>query len=111
MSTGLAIGLLLAIAIIAANLPWLSERIALVWAAPKKGKPEWVRLLEWVGLFGLVGLIGAGMEMRTQGQLQAQGWEFWVIALCLFAVFALPGFIYRHDLRRRLIKRQRRVSS
>ena len=108
MTTGVAIIVLLLIAVLAANLPWTSERIAFVWPAPSRGKPEWVRLLEWLVLFFVVGLIGAGMEYRTQGQLQIQGWEFWVIALSLFATFALPGFVYRHDLRRRLMKRQRR---
>ncbi|MDR9406170.1 MAG: DUF2818 family protein [Spiribacter sp.] len=110
MAMGLAITVLLIATVIAANLPWLSERIGFVLEPGRDGKPEWVRLIEWGVLFGLVGLLGAGMEMRTQGQLQPQGWEFWVIALCLFAVFALPGFVYRHDLRRRLIKRRRRGS-
>lgn len=110
MTTGLAIGLLLMVTVIAANLPWLSDRVGFVLPPGSRGKPEWVRLIEWGVLFALVGLLGAGMEMRTQGQLQSQGWEFWVIALCLFAVSALPGFVYRHDLRRRLIKRRRRVS-
>ena len=108
MSTSVAIIVLLVIAVLAANLPWASDRIAFVWPAPARGKPEWVRLLEWLVLFGAVGAIGAGMEYRTQGQLQIQGWEFWVIGLSLFGTFALPGFIYRHDLRRRLMKRQRR---
>ena len=108
MTTSVAIVVLLVIAVLAANLPWASERIAFFAPPPARGKPEWVRLLEWLALFGVVGLIGAGMEYRTQGQLQRQGWEFWVIALALFATFALPGFIYRHDLRRRLMKRQRR---
>lgn len=110
MSSGLAIALLLVVALVAANLPWVSDRVGLVYRAPGGRKREWVRLIEWSVLFGLVALVGAGFEMRTQGQLQAQGWEFWVIGLCLFAVFALPGFIYHHDLRRRLAKRHPRVS-
>ena len=108
MTTGLAIALMLLIAVLAANLPWTSERIAFVHKPRSGKKSEWVRLLEWLVLFALVGLIGAGLEYRTQGELMAQGWEFWVIALSLFAVFALPGFVYRHDLRRRLLKRHRR---
>ncbi len=108
MTTGIAILLMLLIALLAANLPWASDRVAFIWSPPSGRKSEWIRLLEWLVLFALVGLIGAGLEFRTQGELQAQGWEFWVIALSLFAVFALPGFVYRHDLRRRLLKRQRR---
>lgn len=108
MTTGIAIVLMLLIALISANLPWSTERIAFVWMPRSGKKSEWVRLLEWLVLFGLVGLIGAGLEYRTQGELMTQGWEFWVIALSLFAVLAMPGFVYRHDLRRRLTKRQRR---
>lgn len=111
MSTDLAIGLLLAVALIAANLPWITDRIGLVASPPAGGKREWVRIAEWVGLFALVGLIGAGLEYRSQGQLQVQGWAFWVINLSLFAVFALPGFIYRHDLRRRLRRHGRGSAS
>ena len=111
MGNDIAIPMLLVIAAIAANLPWASEKIAFVVEPAGGRKSEWVRLVEWLVLFGLVGLIAAGLEMRTQGQLQAQGWEFWVMVLCLFAVFALPGFVYRHDLRRRLLKRQRRRPS
>ena len=111
MSTGAAIALLVVVALIAANLPWLSDRIAFFAAPPARGKPVWIRLLEWLTLFFVVGLIAAGLEYRTHGQLQTQGWEFWVINLALFAVFALPGFIYRHDLRRRLRRHYRRRES
>jgi hypothetical protein len=31
------------------------------------------------------------------GQLHTQDWEFYATSFCLFIVFALPGFIYRHD--------------
>ncbi|AUB78069.1 DUF2818 family protein [Spiribacter aquaticus] len=111
MATQTAIIALLVVAIIAANLPWMSERVAFVGTPPARGKSEWIRLVEWLLLFCLVGLIAAGLEYRTQGQLQAQGWEFWVMNLSLFAVFALPGFIYHHDLRRRLQRRGRRRES
>ncbi|PWG61724.1 DUF2818 family protein [Sediminicurvatus halobius] len=107
MSDAAAIWLLFGLALVAANLPWLSERPLFLLPVPPRGKREWIRLLEWLLMFGLVGLAGAALEQRTQGQLQDQDWEFWVIVLCLFAVFALPGFIYHHDLRRHLRKRRR----
>lgn len=105
MSQAVSIILLLITALVAANLPWSTERIGFIWRPASGKKSEWVRLAEWMVLFVVVGIAGAGLEFRSQGELQAQGWEFWVIALCLFAVFALPGFIYHHDLRRRLQKR------
>lgn len=106
MNQAVGIVLLLLGALVAANLPWSTERIGFVWRPASGKKSEWVRLGEWTLLFFLVGLAAAGLEYRIQGELQSQGWEFWVIALCLFAVFALPGFIYYHDLRRRLQKRR-----
>jgi hypothetical protein len=38
-----------------------------------------------------------------------QGWEFYVITLALFAMFALPGFIWRYDLRPQLRARKDRT--
>ena len=102
MSIGAATWLLLLTAIVAANLPWLSERVLFVLRPPAQGKREWIRLLEWLLLYGVIGAVGHGLEYRFTGQLQAQDWEFYVTTLCLFLVFALPGFIYRHDLRRHL---------
>ena len=101
-----AVLLLFVLALIAANLPWLTERRFLVLPAPAEGKREWVRLLEWLLLFGVTGGLAAGIERGVTGDIYSQDWEFWVVNLCLFAVFALPGFIYHHDLRRYLRKRR-----
>ena len=101
-----AVILLFLLALVAANLPWLTERRFLVLPPPAQGKREWMRLLEWLLLFGVAGLLAAGLEYQVIGEIYAQDWEFWVVNLCLFAVFALPGFIYHHDLRRYLRKRR-----
>ncbi|RFA30580.1 hypothetical protein CAI21_05960 [Alkalilimnicola ehrlichii] len=106
MSVGAGILLLFLVAFVAANLPWLTERVFFVLRPPAHGKREWIRLLEWAVLYVLVGLIGRGLEYQLTGQIQPQDWEFYVTTLCLFVVFALPGFIYRHDLRRHLRKRR-----
>ncbi|MFO7857644.1 MAG: DUF2818 family protein [Ectothiorhodospiraceae bacterium] len=105
MSPTTAAIVLLVIALVAANLPWLSSRVFFVGRPPARGKKEWVRLLEWAALAGVVGLMAAGLESRVMGQVYEQDWEFWVVNLCLFAIMALPGFIYHHDLRRYLRKR------
>ena len=99
-----SIWLLLSMALVAANLPWLSERFGFVYG-PAGGKREWMRLLEWLVLYGLVALIGVGLERKTQGQVHAQEWEFYVATLCLFMILALPGFVYRHVLRHLLARR------
>lgn len=103
MQTGI-IWLLLAVAILAANLPWMSERIFFV-MTPKAGhkRAGW-RLLEWLVLYFVVGFLALGLERQATGEIQHQGWEFYVVTLCLFMVFALPGFIYRHQLRPHLAR-------
>jgi hypothetical protein len=88
----------LIIALITANLPWLTERrFLLLPALPSGIKPIWMRLIEWFLLYLLIGLVGLGLEQRLNGEIHAQDWEFYVVTLSLFFVFALPGFIWRHD--------------
>lgn len=96
--------LILVIAAAAANLPWLSERFLFVWQLAG-GKKEWMRLLEWLLLYGVVGLIAVGMERKAYGDVHGQSWEFYVVTLCLFLIFALPSFVYRHILSRLLQRR------
>lgn len=95
----------LALALIAANLPWLSERFFFV-LAPKGGvKRAWMRLLEWLTLYFVVGLVALGLEQKLTGDHHRQDWEFYAINFFLFLVFALPGFIYRYDLKVHFDKR------
>ena len=97
--------LVIAIAFVAANLPWLSDRVLLV-LAPRDGiKHAAWRWLEWLLLFFIVGALALGMEQKINGEIYPQGWEFYAVTLCLFLVFALPGFIYRHELRQLLQRR------
>ena len=104
-----AILILIVLAIISANLPWFSERFFLLLTPPGgAGKRLWMCLLEWVVLL-IVFLLGAlGLEQKLMGELYRQDWEFYAVIFCLYVVFALPGFIYRFDLRPHLNKRQRR---
>lgn len=97
--------IVITIAIIAANLPWLSDKVLLV-LEPKDGvkRAAW-RWLEWMLLFFIVGGVALGMEQKLNGEIYAQDWEFYAVGLCLFLVFALPGFIYRYDLRQLLQRR------
>lgn len=97
--------LIIAIAFIAANLPWLSDRILLVLEPKQGGKRAAWRWLEWLLLFFIVGALGLGMEQKLNGGIYPQSWEFYAVGLCLFLVFALPGFIYRNDLRQLLQRR------
>ena len=96
---------LIAIAIFVANLPWMSERILLVGKPAEGHKRAWWRWLEWLLLYFIVGGMALGVEHKVTGQIYPQDWEFYAITLCLFLVFALPGFLYRHDLSHKLARR------
>ena len=92
--------LLIIIAFVAANLPFLVERIFFV-AKPKSGSKAfgW-RLLELVVLFFVVGGIAWLLEGKL-GEVHRQNWEFYAVNASLFVVFAYPGFVYRYLWRRR----------
>jgi hypothetical protein len=94
MNQGAAVALVLLAAVVAANLPFLTERLFIV--GPRQApKPLGWRLVELLVLGGLVLLLGFALESRL-GQRHAQGWEFYAAALCLFVTFAFPGFVWRY---------------
>ncbi len=89
--------IILLLAIVCANIPWISQRFLFV-IIPANGKREWMRLLEWLMFYLVVGAIALGIEKKTLGIIHQQQWEFYVTTLCLFMVCAFPGFLYRHQL-------------
>lgn len=101
------IAILVILAIIAANLPWLTERVFIFHDPGEGGKKFWMRFLEWCVLFAIVGAIAIGLEVKATGASHAQDWEFYAVSVCLFLIFALPGFIYRHDLKHLLDRNKR----
>jgi len=87
-------------AVLAANLPFFTERGLGVW--PLSGsKSLGFRVLELCVCYGLVGGVGAMLEVHA-GQLAPQTWEFFAITVFLFATLAFPGFVYRYLLVRRV---------
>lgn len=96
---------LILIAVVAANLPWLSDRILLVRRPGETGKGAWWRWLEWLLLYFVVGGLALGLENKLNGEIYPQGWEFYAVTLCLFLVLALPGFIYRYEFKHLLERR------
>lgn len=87
------------LAAVAANIPFLNERLFLVIPIGRPVKPFWIRLMELVVLYGVVRGIAYILEARI-GNVFSQRWEFYVITACLFLVLAYPGFIVRY-LRKR----------
>jgi hypothetical protein len=94
MGQGPAVALVLFVAVIAANLPFVNDRLFVV--GPRRpGKALGWRLLELLVFGGFTLLLGMALEASI-GQRQPQGWEFYAAALCLFVTFAFPGFVWRY---------------
>jgi hypothetical protein len=87
------------LAALAANLPFLNQKLFAVVPLQKASKPIWFRLIELFMMYWVVGAIAYVLEARI-GNAFPQGWEFYAITLCLFIVLSFPGFVYRY-LRRR----------
>ena len=83
------------LALCAANLPFFNNRLFSVVPLGRLHKPFWLRLLEMALLYALVGVIAYLLESRA-GNVFTQGWEFYAVTICLFIVFAFPGFVYRY---------------
>jgi len=100
MNQTVAIWLLIALAAVTANLPFLTERVFAV--LPWRGgvKPFWLRLCEVLVLYLAVGAVGFAIE-ASLGNRFKQGWAFYAITLSLYLVMAYPGYVYRYLLRKR----------
>ncbi len=81
-------------ALLAANWPFLTQRLFGV-VRLASGKSLFVRLLELFVLYFVVGGIGLLLEQRL-GQIAPQKWEFYAITATVFLTFAFPGFVWRY---------------
>ncbi|MDE2175377.1 MAG: DUF2818 family protein [Betaproteobacteria bacterium] len=94
-----AIWLVIVLAFVAANLPFVSNRFFLVIPLKKTPKSIWFRLLELLILFFVVGFIGMALEARI-GQNYPQHWEFYAVSVAMFLVLAFPGYVLRYMVKR-----------
>lgn len=88
-------------ALLAANLPFFTERLfgllkfpLSIFPAAAQKTFAW-RVFEMCVLYCLTGLLAIFLEARL-GHIQPQRWEFYAITACLFIVFAYPGFVWRY---------------
>ncbi|MFN4360139.1 MAG: DUF2818 family protein [Hylemonella sp.] len=98
MTPSIAVTFLIVLALLAANLPFLNDRLLAV-VPVKFPKNLAIRLLELVALYFVVGGIGLLLEQR-QGRIASQGWEFYAITAALFLTLAFPGFVWRYLFKR-----------
>ncbi len=90
-----AIGLLV-IALILANAPFYSEKYFFIKSpAPGKTKGLGIRFIELALMYAITLGLSLLIESRL-GDVHKQGWQFYAITICLFLVFAYPGFVVRY---------------
>jgi hypothetical protein len=98
MNSSAMVWTVIALALVAANLPFVSNRLFLVRSLSGQKSLAW-RLLELVLLYLLVGAAAVGLE-HSLGQVAPQSWEFYAVTGCLFLTLAFPGFVYRYLYKR-----------
>ena len=92
MNSGYEVTAVLVLSLVAANLPFFTDRLLLV--GPRRAPKHigW-RLLELVLCCAIC--VGVGFALETSlGQRHPQGWEFYAAIGCLFLTFAFPGFVW-----------------
>lgn len=99
MSQTASIWLVILAAVVAANLPFLNQRLL---AVIPLGRPKSlaIRLAELVFFYFLVGGLGLALEGRL-GQVSPQRWEFYAVTGALFLTLAFPGFVWRYLMKHR----------
>ena len=95
MSQAVSVWLVLAVAVITANLPFVNERLFVVGPRLQPVKVFGWRLLELVVYAVLTWGLGSALEASI-GQRAPQGWEFYAAGACLFITLASPGFVWRY---------------
>ncbi len=104
MDASSASWLLIAVAIAAANLPFINENLFGVIPLKRAGqgrrdKSAWLRVFELLVLYFAVGAFAYLLESRI-GNVFGQVKEFYMVTVPLFVVLCFPGFILRY-LRKR----------
>ena len=97
MDVSLSSWLVIAIALVLANLPFVNESLfGFIPIKTRDGKKHaWTRVLELLVLYFVTGAIAYALEARI-GNVFAQVKEFYMITVPLFVVLAFPGFVLRY---------------
>lgn len=85
--------------LVLATLPMLGDRSVFAIPLLKSSKSAWVRVLEFVIAYAIWILVGRLLEVQV-GQVNKQGWQFYVVTFLLFIVAAFPAFAWRYLWRR-----------
>ncbi|PSJ80336.1 DUF2818 family protein [Neisseria iguanae] len=85
--------ILLLLALIFANAPFLTHKLLAV--IPVTQKHFGHHLLELSIGFGLTAALAYLLESRA-GDVHPQEWEFYAVSVCLYLIFAFPCFVWRY---------------
>lgn len=88
------------LALVGANLPFVSDRFMMVMPLASGRARGWLRIVEVIILYFVVGAVGRLLEARA-GNVFEQGWQFYAVTFALFVVLAFPGFTFRYLLKHR----------
>lgn len=97
MGNSSGVFVLLALAAVAANFPFVTRKLFGFIGAQEKTLA--LRFMELVIFYFVVGGLGLLLE-RNAGQIAPQGWEFYAVTVTLFVTLAFPGFVFRYLLKR-----------
>ena len=89
-----AVSVVLLAALVAANLPFVNERLFLFGPRREAKAVAW-RLLELLVYAALAALLGRALESHL-GQASPVRWVFVAVWLCVFLTLAFPGFVWRY---------------
>lgn len=96
LNQSVAVWLLIVLAFVTANLPFINERLFSVVALKRYSvKPPFMIIAELIIWYVIVGLLGYAFETALVNPFP-RGWEFYAITLCIFMVLGFPGFVYRY---------------
>lgn len=85
--------ILLLLAFIFANTPFLTPRLLGIF--PLKRKHFGHHLFELFVGFGITAGLARLLESRA-GSVHPQDWEFYAVVVCLYLIFAFPAFVWRY---------------
>jgi hypothetical protein len=98
MTQTASVWLVIGLVLVAANIPFITQRFLGVWTLAIE-KSLALRLLELLIFYFAAGLMAWALE-KNMGQNAPQGWEFYAITASVFLTFAFPGFVYRYLYRK-----------
>jgi len=97
-----AVWLLILLALAAANLPFMNERLFGLFSLTKVAvKPVWLVVVEVLVYFVLTAVIGLAFETTLSNPFP-NSMTLVTIGFCIFLVLGFPGFVFRYLLKRKL---------